>query len=209
MVNKNLQKILILSTSIFISCSLFGQNNQANTAGQKIFDNICTYIVAQNDTFLLQKRYENDFSITYNPLTNENSILQNNANKILDDSLLEFKKYNFQQQYRILYSRLLPIFPLKDTVFILDPDLGGELSFFNGLSALRVGKYYFVLCHSIDNQDGKKCVLQLYKMSILKDYLMISFSINSKEEIQYWIGLNDSNFNIKRTSVVAKIMCRG
>ena len=168
---------------------------QAQKADRKLFENICKQIIRQNDHFLLQKKLHGITELL-DPITGKEVIkYPTNAN---DKVLLNFKKYSQEEQIEILRQDSLPIFPLKETVYIID-----TLKFLPENLTFTYNKFHFEV-KTVNEVSKNRCSnVYVYAIGIREDNLIVCFSFaNSNILSNYYFGLGHENLKIIKTSIL-------
>jgi hypothetical protein len=162
-----------------------------------ILKSICENMIVQNDYYLLKQKLTG-FKVVEEPISGLKDIIYPPNAK--STSIDKFMKYNKEEKISILSSFYFPIFPITDTVFIID-----SIKFFSEDDYFLKGKQCFVV-KRIMNKKSLSNYMILDAVGIRDNNLIISFSfMHSKEIVNYFFYLKPDNIKLFKTSTVDKI----
>jgi hypothetical protein len=158
--------------------------------------NICEDVIKQNDYFLMKRKLAG-FVIVEDPVSASQSLkYPPNVNAV---TVEDFNKYSQKEQIAILSSSSLPIFPIVDTVIIVD-----TLKFFSEGEIFCSGKYCFAVKRKADKKATSKCI-SIYAVGVRGNNLILSLSFkNSNELLNYYFSLKLEAVSLLKTLIVDK-----
>ncbi|WP_118975789.1 hypothetical protein [Taibaiella koreensis] len=181
-------KRFLCSAIIVLMCI---SNVNSQKFEQSLFRQLCNKLIEENKAFILRKELVGTELLT-DPISGEQTIAYGPASKALD----KFKCLSKQQQVDILSATDLPIFPLKDTFIIFDPN-----NFFTTGIHYKSEEVFFLT----DDQANKKSQsksFQLYQIGTRDNSLILSFpSSQSDEFYNFQFGLKAQDISVKLTRV--------
>lgn len=179
---------------VFVTVLFFLQlAAHAQNVDKQLFESICQNIVKQNDYLLLRKKLTG-VSIVTDPVSGNQTIkyLEAADNRAVE----QFKKYSRQDQIAILNAEALPVFPLNDTILIVD-----TLRFFSEGISYAIDGYLFKVVRKAKDRSGS--FPYLYATGVRDNNLIFSFSFaNSKLLSNYYFNLKAKSFSVYKTTIL-------
>lgn len=131
-------------TMVSLLCYGFGNNTvMAQGADTQLFEVTCKAILQQHERFLINKNLAGIAILVEDPITGEQDIVF--EGDTTQDVVRNFRKLDRTGQLEILRNENLPVFPLKDSLFIID-----TLKFFSAGLSYSSGKCFFKVIRQAD-----------------------------------------------------------
>jgi len=181
-------KYVYLTSLIF----LFSKSIYAQNVEEDIFKSICFNLIEENENVSAKKQLTG-VSLLIDPIKDDTTIKYtvNNA------AIAKFKGYSKGHQIEILTCSDLSIFPLKNTVYILD-----TLGFFSEGIHLNAKGYSFKIVRSIHELPSSRS-MYLYKIGVRQNDLALSFGFFDNKFLKnYYFKLPSASLKISRSTIV-------
>jgi hypothetical protein len=181
---------MIIAVSIVSLTTSYSQQFE-----QGLFNMLCKKINEQNSAYLLRTKLKGTH-VLEDPVSGEQSISYGSDSKMLDD----FKTLPKNQQLDVLKAPDLPIFPIKDTLLILD-----QCNFFTNGFHFKTGNVFFVTDDKIGKTKSQK-YLKLNLIGARDNSLILSFSTpQSKEFFNFHFGIKAGDISFIKWSRVDQV----
>jgi hypothetical protein len=194
---------------IFLLCYGFSSNTvKAQGAGMQIFEITCDAIAQQNERFLVNRSLEGVAFLVEDPVTGERDIMF--RGDTTTDAARNFRKLNMAGQLEILMNKSLPVFPLTDSLLIID-----TLKFFSAGLNYRSGRYFFKVIRRADERNKNARVIYLSALGNLpanrrKEQFYLCFAFPGHRLWSYYYFTRGNGlYTICRTSLDDDSYCSG
>lgn len=176
----NTQKIICFILFSILSLFCFSQNNE-----QRAFNYICNFFLTQNKLYAYRDSFLN-IKVSIDPVNNTKKIIYP-LGKYSYIRLL--KRLSKEEQISILAGDLNDMFPLKDTIIIVD-----SLRFFELNTKYLASPFTFLIRHK-DIHSVNSCIIYLNHIALRSDTLIINIGLkNKRKNINFYFSTKHFKF---------------
>jgi hypothetical protein len=136
----------------------------------EIFKSICVNLSMEDQKYVQKKRFKGIY-LAEDPTTGKKYI--KHLADVDKQVLADFKRIEKKEQISILETDSLPIFPLKDTILIID-----SIGFFSSDLSLFHNNHFFKIVKNNNLMNEHFSFLYLYKIGVKKNNIVLSLKFN-------------------------------
>lgn len=197
----------ITITALFCYC--FGSNwVRAQRTDIQLFELTCDAIAQQNEWFVVKESLAGSAVLIEDPVAGAQAIIfKGDTTK---DVVRNFRKLDMAGQLKILTNESLPVFPLRDSLLIID-----TLNFFEEGLHYRSGKCFFKVIRRADKRNKEIPAVYLSALGYMPEnkrkedfYLCFAFSGHRLWSYCYF-SREEGRYTISRTSLSGEAYCSG